>query len=121
MTYQQIVFKRYHSDKHFSDFLPTRWRQKSTGMDMEHENNVTVILCIASESRRGVRTSLEQYATRRDSRMPSSTLGELSLSSVRAAWRATSMLINTHSLAEPCTHQPRHCQSINQSINQSIY
>ena len=28
-------FKRHHSDKHFSEFLPTRWRQKSTGKDME--------------------------------------------------------------------------------------
>ena len=27
LTYQQSVFKRYHSDKHFSEFLPTRWRQ----------------------------------------------------------------------------------------------
>ena len=26
------IFKRYHSDKHLSDFLPTRWREKSTGM-----------------------------------------------------------------------------------------
>ena len=25
--YQQSVFTRYHSDKHFSEFLPTRWRQ----------------------------------------------------------------------------------------------
>ena len=24
---------RYHSDKYFSEFLPTRWRQKSTGID----------------------------------------------------------------------------------------
>ena len=31
--YQQSVFTRYHSDKHFSEFLPTRWRQKSTGTD----------------------------------------------------------------------------------------
>jgi len=35
LTYQQSLFKRYHSDKHFSEFLPTRWRQKSTGTDME--------------------------------------------------------------------------------------
>ena len=35
--------KRYHSDKHFSEFLPTRWRQKSTGIDME-QNYVTVTL-----------------------------------------------------------------------------
>ena len=28
-AYQQSVFKRYHSDKHFSEFLPTRWRQKT--------------------------------------------------------------------------------------------
>ena len=26
-TYQQSVLKRYHSDKHFSRFLPTRWRR----------------------------------------------------------------------------------------------
>jgi len=45
LTYQQNVFKRYHSDKHFSEFLPTRWRQKSTGIDME-QNYVTVTLCI---------------------------------------------------------------------------
>jgi len=35
LTYQQSVFKRYHGDKHFSEFLPTRCRQKSTGIDME--------------------------------------------------------------------------------------
>jgi len=40
LTYQQSVFKRYHSDKHFLGFLPTRWRQKSTGIDME-QNYVT--------------------------------------------------------------------------------
>ena len=35
LTYQQSIFKRYHSDQHFSEFLPTRWRQKSTGIDTE--------------------------------------------------------------------------------------
>ena len=35
LTYQQSVFKCYHSDKHFSEFLPTRWRRKSTGTDRE--------------------------------------------------------------------------------------
>jgi len=40
-------FKRYRGDKHFSEFLPTRWRQKSTdiGLDME-QNCVTVTLYI---------------------------------------------------------------------------
>ena len=38
-------FKRYLSDKNFSDFLPTRWPQKSTGIDME-QNYVTITLCI---------------------------------------------------------------------------
>ena len=45
LSYQQSVFKCYHSDTHFSQFLPTRWRQKSTGIDME-QNYVTVTLCI---------------------------------------------------------------------------
>jgi len=45
----QGVFKRNHSDEHFSDFLPTRWRQKSTGIDME-QNYVTVTLCIFQRS-----------------------------------------------------------------------
>jgi len=44
-TYQQSVFKRYRSDKHFSEFLPTRWWQKSTGIDME-QNYFTVTVCI---------------------------------------------------------------------------
>ena len=35
------LFKRYHSDKHFSGFLPTRWRQQSTDIDKE-QNYVTV-------------------------------------------------------------------------------
>jgi len=47
--FQQIVFKRYHSGKLFSEFLPTRWRQKSTGIDME-QNCVTVTLCINDTS-----------------------------------------------------------------------
>jgi len=37
------LFKRHHSDKHLSEFLPTRWRQKSTGTDTE-QNYVTVTL-----------------------------------------------------------------------------
>ena len=45
LTYEQSVFNRYHSDKHFSEFLPTRWRQKSTAIDME-QNYATVTLCI---------------------------------------------------------------------------
>jgi len=35
---------RYHGDEHFS-VLPTRWRQKSTGIDME-QNYVAVTLSI---------------------------------------------------------------------------
>jgi len=35
------LFKRYHGDKHFSQFLRTRWRQKSTGME---QNYVAVTL-----------------------------------------------------------------------------
>jgi len=35
LTYHESVFKRYHSDEYFSKFLLTRWRQKSTGIDME--------------------------------------------------------------------------------------
>ena len=43
VTCQQSVFERYHSDKHFSEFLPTikMTEKKSTGMDME-QNYVTV-------------------------------------------------------------------------------
>ena len=41
VTYQQSVFQHYHSGKHFPEFLPTRWQQKSTGIDME-QNYVTV-------------------------------------------------------------------------------
>ena len=37
------VFKRYHSNKHFS-VLPTRWRRKPAGIDME-QNYATVTLC----------------------------------------------------------------------------
>ena len=46
LTYQQSVglYRCCHSDKHFSRFLPTRWRRKSTGIDME-QNYVTVTLC----------------------------------------------------------------------------
>jgi len=47
---------RYQSDKHFSEFLPTRWRQKSTGIDME-QNYVTVTLCIAQPSSSGDQNS----------------------------------------------------------------
>ena len=36
---------RYHCDKHFSEFLPTRRRRKSTGIDKE-QCDVTVTLCI---------------------------------------------------------------------------
>ena len=43
---QQSVFRRYHSDKHLSDFLPTKWRQKSTGIVMEQNDYVTVTLYV---------------------------------------------------------------------------
>ena len=43
------IFKRYHSDKHFSECLTKRWRQKSTGTDME-QNYVTVFLCTVTAS-----------------------------------------------------------------------
>ena len=43
--HDDCVFKRYHIDEHFSEFLPTRWRQKSTSTDMER-NYVVVTLCI---------------------------------------------------------------------------
>jgi len=36
VTYQQSVFKRYHSDKHFSEFLPTRWWRKRAGTKLRH-------------------------------------------------------------------------------------
>jgi len=52
LTYQQSVFKRYHTGTHFSEFLPTRWRQKSTGVDME-QNYVTVTLCIINRAAMG--------------------------------------------------------------------
>ena len=39
------AYKRYHNDEDFSEFLAARWRQKSTGIDME-QNYVTVTLCI---------------------------------------------------------------------------
>ena len=45
MTWEQGVFKRYHSDKHFSQFFPTRRRQKSTGIDAD-QNCIAVALCI---------------------------------------------------------------------------
>ena len=35
LTYQQSVFKRYHSDKHLSDFYLQDGGKKSTGIDME--------------------------------------------------------------------------------------
>jgi len=58
VTYQQSVFTRNHSDEDFSEFLPTRWRQKSTGIDME-QNYVTVTLCICI-GRLSVRPSVRQ-------------------------------------------------------------
>jgi len=45
LTHRQSVFERCHSDRRFSEFLPARWRQKSTGIDME-QNYVTVAPCI---------------------------------------------------------------------------
>ena len=43
-TYQQSVFKRYHSNRILS-VLPTRWRRKTAGIDMK-QNYVTVTLRI---------------------------------------------------------------------------
>jgi len=33
---QSVLFKHYHSDKRFSEFLFTKWRQKSTGTELRH-------------------------------------------------------------------------------------
>ena len=60
LTYQRSVFKRYHSDKHFSEFLPTRWRQKSIGIDMER-NYVTDTLCISTITQQKSRTRTNRY------------------------------------------------------------
>jgi len=41
------AYKRYHSDKHLSEFLPRIWRQISFAIDMEQNYMyVTVTLCI---------------------------------------------------------------------------
>ena len=45
--YQQSIFKCDQRDKHFSEFLSTRWQQKSTDIDME-QNYVTDTLYIHS-------------------------------------------------------------------------
>ena len=45
LTYQQSVFKRYHSDEHFSEFYPQNGGKQTTGIDTE-QNYVTVTLCI---------------------------------------------------------------------------
>ena len=45
MTYQQSVFKRHHSDKHFLEFYLQDGGKKSTGIDME-QNYVTVTVYI---------------------------------------------------------------------------
>jgi len=45
LTYEQSVYKRSQSEKTFIRDVPTRWRQKSTGVDME-QNYVTVTLFI---------------------------------------------------------------------------
>jgi len=44
LTYQQSVFKRYHSDEHFSEFCPQNGGKQTTGIDTE--NYVTVTLCL---------------------------------------------------------------------------
>jgi len=60
LTYQQSVFKYYRSDKHLSEFLRTRWRQKSTGIDME--NDVTVTLCINRVAQHMLRDALVLFS-----------------------------------------------------------
>jgi len=45
ITYYQSVFKRYHSDKHFSEFYLEDGGKNELAIDMEH-NYVTVTLCI---------------------------------------------------------------------------
>jgi len=45
LTDQQSVFSAITPTNISQEFLPTRWRQKSTGMDMK-QNYVIVTLCI---------------------------------------------------------------------------
>ena len=46
LTYRQSVFKRYHSGRHFSEFLPTKRRQKSVGIDMEQITSLSPYIYI---------------------------------------------------------------------------
>jgi len=80
LTYQQSLFKRYRSDKHFSEFLSTRWRQKSTGIDTER-NYVAVTLCRPILTRRQL-----QFARRRMLRYDTVTWSALP-SRFRRWWR----------------------------------
>ena len=62
MTYQQSVFKHYHSDRHFSQFYLQDGGKKPTGIDME-QNYVTVTLHIrrhlyAEHKMRPIRTDV---------------------------------------------------------------
>jgi len=68
MTYRQRVFKRCHSDKHFSEFFLQDGGKKSNGIDME-QNYVTVTLCITRQNAsskmakiyRVIQTKLNQF------------------------------------------------------------
>ena len=83
LIYQQSTFERYHGDEHFSEFLPKRRRQKSTGTDTEHRygtkssRNVTatsVSPCVykhtqlvgadSSDKMNGARTRCESWLSR---------------------------------------------------------
>jgi len=41
-----LPMKRYQSNKHFVRVIPTRWRRKPAGVDMERNYCVTVAVCI---------------------------------------------------------------------------
>jgi len=62
LRFQQSVFKWYHSNKHVS-LLPTRWRRKPAGIDMER-NYVSVTLCVHTALVRGHGRSTRGYCVR---------------------------------------------------------
>ena len=106
LTYQQSVFKRYHSDKHFSEFLPATWRQKSTGIDMER-NYAAVTLCIlflALHTRHGQALTLE-------SELVNSV--EITSNGHSCWWDANTNQPGTSDKAKNSTRYPREIQGEN--------
>jgi len=98
--------KRHHSDKHFSEFLPTRWRQKSTGKDMEpklyHRHPMYRPTCCFSSAARYKRLNPEYSRGIRNVPLPAQQPTARQILSRSPSGASRQLTLNVTRSTQPC-------------------